>query len=269
MSTGWIKLHRQLFDHWLWNSERFSKGQAWVDLILRASHADHEVPMGNQLIPVKRGQVLTSQTRLAANWLWTRKSVNAFLTLLKRDNQVDIRTSKGTETGYTLITINNYEKFQERVEAETGEEKPIGGNIGGLIRGTSEGHPRDIIKKGEEGKEGKNLAGDSAPAGDETTQQATKRKAPPDPNVKHVIDWYHEQFTGRFGSPPPINGAKCGAVAKSLLRGRTLEEAKWLVTEHLTNPPDLYAERNLYGLQHVLSAATTLLARRAKLERNE
>ena len=62
MRPDYIKLNRQLRDHWLWNSERFSRGQAWVDLLLLASHAAHETPLGNQLIPVKRGQLLTSQT---------------------------------------------------------------------------------------------------------------------------------------------------------------------------------------------------------------
>lgn len=261
MSEGWVKLSRQLRVHWLWNGERFSKGQAWVDLLLLASHADHVVPMGNSLIPVKRAQVLTSQTRLAAKWLWTRKSVNAFLTLLKRDNQVDIRTSKGTETGYTLIMIKNYEKFQQFVSSGNNHSESIGGDIGEPIRGTSEEHPRYIINKGEEGKE--DLACDSAPAGRLTTKG---RLTTTSPHVKPLIDHFHASFVARFHSPPPLNRAKCGAIAKKLLAGRTLEEAKWLVTEHLSNPPDFFEEKNLYGLEHVLASAQTLLARRAKLK---
>jgi hypothetical protein len=37
----------------------------------------------------------------------------------------------------------------------------------------------------------------------------------------------------------------------------------WLVQEFVRHPPQFYAEKNLCGLEHVLSAATTLLARRA------
>ena len=37
---GWIKLHRSISDNDLWTSEPFSRGQAFVDLILLASHKD-------------------------------------------------------------------------------------------------------------------------------------------------------------------------------------------------------------------------------------
>lgn len=264
MSEGWIKLSRQLRAHWLWNGERFSKGQAWVDLLLLASHADHVIPMGNSLIPVKRAQVLTSQTRLAAQWLWTRKSVNAFLTLLKRDNQVDIRTSKETETGYTLITIKNYGKFQGFVNSDSSRYEAIGGDIGEPNRGTSEGHPRDTINKGEEGKE--DLAGDSAPAGRLTTKG---RSTTTNPNVKPLIDHYHASFVARFGVAPTINGAKDGQAAKRLLSGRTLDDARWVVTEYLRNPPDWQEAQNRYNFTDIAQAANTLLVRRAKFPRGE
>lgn len=200
MSKGWIKLHRRLQDHWLWNSQRFSKGQAWVDLLLLASHADHEVLMGNQPIGVKCGQVLTSQTRLAAKWLWTRKSVNAFLTLLKRDNQVDIRTSKETETGYTLITIKNYEKFQGSLSASDPTQETIRGDIGEPIRGTSEGHPRDTINKG---KKGKNVT--------EPMNGSAHRE---------ILENYHQLFKAKFGTAPLFVGGRDGKIVSSLLQAR-------------------------------------------------
>ena len=108
----------------------------------------------------------------------------------------------------------------------------------------------------------KTLAGDSAPAVKKSSP--VKETKETNPNVKTVIDHYHASFVARFKSPPPLNGAKCGAIAKKLLAGRTLDEAKWLVTEHLSNPPDFYEGKNLYGLEHVLASAQTLLARRAK-----
>jgi hypothetical protein len=267
MRPDYIKLNRQLRAHWLWNGERFSKGQAWVDLLLLASHADHEAPMGNSLIPVKRGQVLTSQTRLAAKWLWTRKSVNAFLTMLKRDNQVDIRTSKETETGFTLITIKNYEKFQGTANRGGNHSEPIGGHIGEPIRGTSEGHPRDTINKGEEGKEEKNLACDPAHAGSEPSGRRPPKAA--DPNVKSLIDHYHTSFVARFGIAPAINGGKDGQAAKRLLSGRTLDDARWVVTEYLRNAPDWQEAQNRYNFTDIAQAANTLLVRRAKLTRGE
>ena len=37
-SCGWVKLHRKLQESNFWLCEPFSRGQAWVDLILLANH---------------------------------------------------------------------------------------------------------------------------------------------------------------------------------------------------------------------------------------
>lgn len=101
-------------------------------------------------------------------------------------------------------------------------------------------------------------------AHDVLPRKMATRKTPPDPNVKRLIDHYHQTYLARFKSPPPIAGGKCGATAKRLLAGRSLDDAKWLITAHLTRAPEMYERKNLYGLEHVLHAAPTLLARRAK-----
>jgi len=102
------------------------------------------------------------------------------------------------------------------------------------------------------------LAGDSAPAG-----KGKRKGKPPDPNVRVVIDAYFEAFKAKHGSPPTINGGKCGAIAKKLLSGRSPEEASWLIRDFIANPPQFYRDKNLYGMEHILAAAPTLLARRA------
>ena len=30
---GWVKVHENLNDHWLWEDRPFAKGQAWIDLL--------------------------------------------------------------------------------------------------------------------------------------------------------------------------------------------------------------------------------------------
>ena len=34
---GYVKIHRELLDNSIWTSEKFTRGQAWVDLILKAN----------------------------------------------------------------------------------------------------------------------------------------------------------------------------------------------------------------------------------------
>ncbi len=112
MSGGWIKVYRQLVSHWLWRSERFTRGQAWIDLLLSANHRDRQIRLGNQLITVKRGQVLVSQRQLVSRWGWARNTIARFLGVLKLDKMLSHEVSHGPEGGYTLITILNYERYQ-------------------------------------------------------------------------------------------------------------------------------------------------------------
>ncbi len=256
---SYIKLHRSLLHHPLWTKERFTNGQAWVDLLLLAGYADREVMMGTMVVPVGQGEVVTSQVKLAKRWGWDRKTVSRFLSGLQRLSMVRIRSHKRTETGYTIISITNWPTYQCDGLSPLVGGSPSDAPSEGTSEYPSDPHPIPIVNKGKE----KDYAREASRAGPQL--RGKKRDKAPDPNVKALVDHYHATFTARFGSPPPINGLKSGAIAKKLLAGRTLDEAKWLVTEYFANPPDYYEDRNLYGLEHVLSAAPTLLARRAKM----
>lgn len=109
--TGFFKIDRRLLEEALWLSEPFTKAQAWVDLIGRASYADTE--------GCKRGQIITTERALADRWKWTRKKVQCFLRALEASEMVKIDrlqgtrlgTSQGTSQG-TRITLENYGKYQ-------------------------------------------------------------------------------------------------------------------------------------------------------------
>ena len=130
MAGGWIKLHRSLLHHRMWLKERFTPGQAWVDLLMLANHEDTKELQGNLWIPIQRGQILTSQAELASRWKWDRRTVNLFLRALESDNMMYIRTSRQTETGYSMLTIRNYELYQgsgqDRLDPQNRVGLPIG-----------------------------------------------------------------------------------------------------------------------------------------------
>jgi len=109
MSTkGWIKLHRKITDNPLWKSETFTRGHAWVDLILLANHEDGYIYVRGNKIPVKRGQVGWSQKRLSERWDWSRTKVRKFLGDLEEEQQI----KQHKDAVSTVITIINYEKYQ-------------------------------------------------------------------------------------------------------------------------------------------------------------
>lgn len=89
---GWISLHRSIQNHWLFQEERkFSKFEAWIDLILIANHKDGKVMHDGQLITVKRGQKLTSLRKLGNQWNWSITKVDKFLNILHDDGMIVLK----------------------------------------------------------------------------------------------------------------------------------------------------------------------------------
>ena len=110
MQKGFIKLHRRVRDHWLYQEKRtFSKFEAWIDLIMRANYEDKKMLLGNELISVKRGQVITSIRKLCECWGWSNTKVNTFLNLLEQDEMITTKS----DTKKTVINICNYNVYHE------------------------------------------------------------------------------------------------------------------------------------------------------------
>jgi uncharacterized phage protein (TIGR02220 family) len=107
--TGWVKIHRDLTYHHLWTDKPFTKGQAWVDLILLANHEDTKFMLGNQLIEAKRGEVITSEMKLMERWGWSKSKVRAFLQLLQLEEMI----VKKTDRKKTILTLTNYCIWQD------------------------------------------------------------------------------------------------------------------------------------------------------------
>ena len=109
LSSGWIKLYRQLQECWIWlDKEPFDKRSAWVDLLLTANHSDKKILFNGELITVKRGQILTSVRKLSSKWKWSVNKVYRFLKLLESDEMLQ----KESDKDRTLLTIVNYSIFQ-------------------------------------------------------------------------------------------------------------------------------------------------------------
>lgn len=107
MEKGWIKLNRQITEHWIFeDAERF---KAWIDLLLMVNHEDRKILVDGNITVIKRGQVLTSICKLAKRWNWSRKRTKNFITALENDGMVTSRVT----SRYTTLNIVNYGKFQD------------------------------------------------------------------------------------------------------------------------------------------------------------
>lgn len=105
---GWVTLLRCIQDHEIWRKTPFGKGQAWVDLILSANHKNNKFMIGNTIHEVKRGELITSQRKLAERWGWSRNTARSFLDLLQTQRMIEQKTTHKL----SHITIINYNSLQ-------------------------------------------------------------------------------------------------------------------------------------------------------------
>ena len=116
MKNGWISIHRRLTDHWLWKDKPFTKGQAWLDILLECNHDEVKVNIKNEIIVCQRGESLHSLDTWARRWGWDKSKVRRFVTLLISDSMVLLKPTHKT----THLKVLNYDTYQgNRITDET------------------------------------------------------------------------------------------------------------------------------------------------------
>lgn len=175
--SGWIKLHRDMRRHWLWENEEFTRGQAWIDLLLHANHSDKKVLIKKRLIDLKRGQQARSELTLSATWGWSRGKVRRFLKQLENEQMIVQQATQLT----SIITICNYSYFQGGTATHSTTDSTTGGTANG----------QQAVHK-QECKEFQELNLSSAPgAADPSRTHLDQPKKPKDCPHQKIIDLYH------------------------------------------------------------------------------
>jgi hypothetical protein len=125
MGFGHIKLSRKVFDaaagDELWKEKRkFSRWEAWVDLIQMAAWKQHTRLVRGERVVVPRGHFFASIRFLADRWQWSKDRARGFLIELatglhnprETPNATRIETVNETLNG-TLYRIVNYDTYQQ------------------------------------------------------------------------------------------------------------------------------------------------------------
>lgn len=113
MQGGWIKINREIVNHWLWtDSERL---KWWLDLLFLANWDDKKVLHDSHLFTLKRGQIIASVAFLCERWGKSKMTVLKFLQMLEGEEMIK-REILYRQT--PIITICNYEKYQERLDTQ-------------------------------------------------------------------------------------------------------------------------------------------------------
>ena len=109
MTNGWIKLHRKVQGHWLYERKPFDLYHAWEDILFSVTHTPAKVRSGNRIINLKPGQMITSLSKLTEKWGWDNRSkTRRFLELLISDGMIEMECN----TNETLLTVANWAKYQ-------------------------------------------------------------------------------------------------------------------------------------------------------------
>ncbi|HLP41243.1 MAG TPA: hypothetical protein VK465_07025 [Fibrobacteria bacterium] len=123
---SWHPILRSILHHWVWKDKPFSKGQAWIDLILLAHHNPCKKLISGVLVPMEEGQLAWPKYLLAERWGWSRDKVERFLKTLEADAMIRQQTSQLT----TIITLLNYKELRRLAFGKQGNEPDNGQDNG-------------------------------------------------------------------------------------------------------------------------------------------
>lgn len=155
--AGWIKLWRKFADDPLWVSEPFTKGQAWVDLLLMAQGTENTIFKNGKFMEFQPGTVYKSILELSKRWKWSRNKVSRFLKSLENETMVE---TKSDTTNGTTITIENWAFYQGRVQqTKQRRERKLDNSR------TTDGHNKEGIRRNRR-KEDKSVSAASPLTGE-------------------------------------------------------------------------------------------------------
>ena len=120
--SGWIKLHRSIQDHFIYDFSEPDKALAWIDILLSASYSDGKVKIKSKVFTVQKGQWLVSQVTLQKRWKMSQNKVKRLLKMLENDSMISVLTNELT----SIITICNFSNYQEGERAvEQSDERAV------------------------------------------------------------------------------------------------------------------------------------------------
>lgn len=118
LNEGWIKLHRKIINHWIWNDSKYLKG--WLTILINVNFEDSKVVIEKELIECNRGQSLyslNSWCNIMGNG-WSIQKLRTFLKLLENDSMIKVEGLRKT-TRITVIKYDDYQILQQTNNRQT------------------------------------------------------------------------------------------------------------------------------------------------------
>jgi len=111
---GWIKLHRKLMENPIWDDANYLK--LWMYCLFKASHKEHEILVGNQMVKLGVGQFVIGRKALADDMnrrvkpdqKLSEKTWGRYLKNLEKWQMLTIKVTNK----FSIITIDKYRFYQ-------------------------------------------------------------------------------------------------------------------------------------------------------------
>lgn len=111
---GWYAMRRGWMDHEMFRKTEYSEREAWVWLIENAVYEERMISVLGNPTKLHRGQLSYSMRFLKKAWNWNLPKVHRYLQHLDKWNAIKTQT----DTGQTVITICNYDKYQSKLSKD-------------------------------------------------------------------------------------------------------------------------------------------------------
>lgn len=105
--SGWIQLHRKLIDNPVFKNHKLL--QTFLYCLLKASHSEREILVGDSIVRVLPGQLVTGRKAISMATGLTEQNIRTALSKLETLSILTINpTSK-----YSIISISNWNQYQQ------------------------------------------------------------------------------------------------------------------------------------------------------------
>lgn len=121
---GFILLWRRFFGHRYWTERRrYSRAEAWIDLIGMAAFRDREVLIGQQRLQLERGELIASLRYLEHRWRWAMKSVRLFMDGAVASSELVLKSTTSKGSIYRIVKYEDYQSLGHTSGARAGHTR--------------------------------------------------------------------------------------------------------------------------------------------------
>ncbi len=103
---GWVTIHRKIKDSAIYRDSQAI--HLWLHLLLSANHKENKILVGNNVVEIKRGQILTGRKALSAATGINEHKIDRLLKMFEKCDQIEQQTF----SKYRMVSILNYDSHQ-------------------------------------------------------------------------------------------------------------------------------------------------------------